>query len=74
LLEAAGFVDVEHAQWPLPLAFAPWVERMRTPPERTSVIRALQNAAPREVQEALAFEFDGSFIVQTGLFWARPAD
>ena len=74
LLEAAGFVGVEHAQWPLPLAFAPWVERMRTPPERTSAIRALQNAAPREVQEALAFEFDGSFIVHTGLFWARPAD
>jgi ubiquinone/menaquinone biosynthesis C-methylase UbiE len=74
LLEAAGFVDVEHAQWPLRLTFAAWVERMRTSPERTSIIRALQNEAPREVQEALAFEPDGSFAVRTGLFWARRAD
>jgi ubiquinone/menaquinone biosynthesis C-methylase UbiE len=73
LLEAAGFVDIEHVQWPLPLAFAPWAERMRTPPGQISAIRALQNAAPREVQGALAFELDGSFVVQTGLFWARPA-
>ena len=65
LLGAAGFADIQHTQWPLRLAFAPWVERMRTPPERTSILRAMQNEAPREVQEALAFESDGSFTVRT---------
>lgn len=73
LLEAAGFSDVRRSEWPLRLAFSPWVERMRTPPQRISIIRALQDEAPREVHEALAFESDGSFTVRTGLFWARPA-
>jgi ubiquinone/menaquinone biosynthesis C-methylase UbiE len=72
LIEAAGFADIEHTEWPLRLEFAPWVERMRTSPDRTSMIRALQNDAPREVQEALAIEPDGSFVVKTGLFWTRP--
>jgi hypothetical protein len=46
---------------------------MRVSPERTSVIRAMQNEAPREVHDALAIESDGSFTVRTGLFWASPA-
>jgi ubiquinone/menaquinone biosynthesis C-methylase UbiE len=65
LLGAAGFTDIEHTEWPLPLEFAPWVERMRTSADRTAMVRKLQ--------EALAIEPDGSFIVKTGLFWARPA-
>ena len=73
LLGAAGFADIEHTEWPLRLEFAPWVDRMRTSPARTSMIRALQNDAPREVQEALAIEPDGSFVVRTGLFWSSPA-
>jgi hypothetical protein len=73
LLAAAGFTDIQHVQWPLRLAFTPWIERMRTPAERASIIRALQNEAPREVHQALAFESDGSFTVQTGLFWGRKA-
>jgi ubiquinone/menaquinone biosynthesis C-methylase UbiE len=73
LLGAAGFADVEHAEWPLRLEFAPWVERMRTSADRSSMIRALQIDAPREVQEALAIEPDGSFTVKTGLFWSSPA-
>jgi hypothetical protein len=44
---------------------------MRTPTERISTIRALQAAAPREVQQAMGFEPDGSFTVRNGLFWAR---
>jgi ubiquinone/menaquinone biosynthesis C-methylase UbiE len=73
LLGAAGFADIEHTEWPLRLEFAPWVERMRTPSDRISMIRALQDGAPREVQEALAIEPDGSFVVTTGLFWSRAA-
>jgi hypothetical protein len=73
LLAAAGFADIEYTEWPLRLEFASWVARMRTSPDRTSMIRALQNEAPREVQEGLAIEPDGSFVVKTGLFWSRPA-
>lgn len=73
LLGAAGFADSQSQAWPIRLAFSPWVERMRTPEQNVSVIRALQTAAPREVQEALAFEPDGSFAIQTGLFWTRRA-
>ncbi len=73
LLAAAGFTDIRQEEWPLRLAFASWAERMRTSAERASIIRTLQNEAPREVRDALAFEPDGSFTVRTGLFWARPA-
>jgi ubiquinone/menaquinone biosynthesis C-methylase UbiE len=71
LLEAAGFLDIEHTQWPLRLEFASWVERMRTPPARVAVIRELQQGAAREVQDALAYEADGSFTFRVGSFWAR---
>lgn len=72
-LETARF-DLEHCQlWPTRIEAAPWVERMRTPPESVAAIRRLQADAPSEVTRALAFEPDGSFTVQTGLFWARKA-
>ncbi len=70
LLEAGGFPDTLQQQWPLRLDFASWVARMQTPASRVSVIREVQQSAPREVQDALAFEADGSFTVTTGLFWA----
>lgn len=37
------------------------------------MIREVQNDAPKEVQEALAIEPDGSFTFRTGLFWGRAA-
>lgn len=72
LLGASGLVEIEHRSWPLRLEFKSWTERMRTTADRVAMIRALQRDAPREVQEALACEADGSFTVQVGLFWARP--
>ncbi|MEO8297825.1 MAG: class I SAM-dependent methyltransferase [Burkholderiales bacterium] len=71
LLAEAGFSAIEHQHWPLRLEFTTWVQRMRTPAARVAMIRALQVDAPLEVQQALAFEPDGSFSVRTGLFWAR---
>jgi len=73
LIEGAGFLDIQHAQWPLRLEFASWVERMRPPPGNVAVIRELQQGAAREVQDALALETDGSFNIQVGSFWARKA-
>ncbi|HEV7135611.1 MAG TPA: methyltransferase domain-containing protein [Steroidobacteraceae bacterium] len=74
LLQAAGLVELECAEWPTRLEFASWGERMRTPADRIAVIRSLQEGAPREVREALAIEPDGSFTIRTGLFWlCKPA-
>lgn len=71
LLHAAGLVELEHAEWPIRLEFASWVARMRTPADRVAVIRSLQDGAPQEVRQALDIEADGSFTIQTGLFWLR---
>jgi ubiquinone/menaquinone biosynthesis C-methylase UbiE len=71
LLQSAGLTELEHAQWPTRLEFASWVERMRTPADRVAVIRSLQEGAPQEVRQALQIEADGSFTIQTGLFWFR---
>lgn len=71
LLQAAGLTELEHAEWPTRLEFASWVERMRTPADRVAVIRSLQEGAPQEVRQALQIAADGSFTIQTGLFWFR---
>lgn len=73
LFRAAGLLEVEYAEWPTRLDFASWIERMRTPAERAAVIRSLQEGSPREVQQALRIEADGSFTIRTGLFWLRKA-
>ncbi len=73
LLHSVGLEEVEHREWPTRLEFSSWVARMRTPADRVAAIRTLQEAAPREVREALAIEPDGSFILRTGLFWLRGA-
>lgn len=73
LLQQCGFCDVEHYSWSTRIEFAPWIERMRTPPALVTAIRMLQEGAPAEVQRALKIEADGSFTGQTGLFWGRPA-
>ena len=66
-----GFELLEHSFWPVRLDFATWVARMRTPAEKVSIIRTLQSEAPLEVREALAIEQDGSFSIQTGLWWGK---
>ena len=71
LLRTAGLVELDRAEWPIRLEFASWVARMRTPADRAAVIRSLQEGAPREVRQALRVEADGSFAIQTGLFWLR---
>ncbi|HEX4268760.1 MAG TPA: class I SAM-dependent methyltransferase [Steroidobacteraceae bacterium] len=71
LLQSAGLLELERADWPTRLEFLPWVERMHTPADRVAVIRSLQEGAPREVREGLAIEADGAFTIRTGLFWLR---
>lgn len=71
MFAAAGIELIEHAAWPTRMEFVSWVERMRTPPNKIAMIRSLQIQAPQEVRDALAIEDDGSFTLQTGLFWGR---
>lgn len=71
LIPQAGFEILEQADFPIRLELKPWVERMRTAPERVTAIRALQGLAPAEVRQGLKLEADGSFTARTGLFWAR---
>lgn len=73
LLESAGLAEEEYREWPTRLEFSSWIARMRTAADRVAAIRGLQQAAPREVREALAIEADGSFTIRTGLFWLRKA-
>ena len=47
----------------LRLAFAPWIERMRTPEAQAAAIRTLQRDAPDVVAEHFALAADGGFSV-----------
>jgi ubiquinone/menaquinone biosynthesis C-methylase UbiE len=61
----AGFASVRfEKQWPLPIDFASWIARMRTPPERVAAIQAIWKAAPDEVRRSFAVQPDGSFTLQ----------
>ncbi|MEC5388005.1 class I SAM-dependent methyltransferase [Uliginosibacterium sp. H3] len=71
LLQGADLELLAYEQWPLRLEFASWVARLRTPEQNVAMIRRLQTEAPREVQEGLRIEADGSFTAHTGLYWAR---
>ncbi len=67
MLEDAGFAPEELGQWPLRLPFASWTERMRTPEATAVQIRALFEAAPASVREALAIVADGTFTCPVAL-------
>ncbi len=73
LLRSVDFAQVEYREWPTRLEFPSWVARMRTPADRITAIRGLQEAAPLEVRDGLQIEADGSFTIRTGLFWLRAA-
>jgi len=71
LLQSNGFKLQQHQYWPIYLEFTSWVQRMRTSALRIEMLRALQTESPQEVRDALSIKADGSFNLQTGLFWAR---
>ncbi len=51
--------------WRVRMDYPVWIARMRTPDENSCAIRAIQEAAPVEVQEHFAIEPDGSFMLDT---------
>ncbi len=60
----AGLTAAFRKQWPLPIEFSGWIERMRTPPARVAAIHAIWNTAPDEVRNYFEVQPDGSFILQ----------
>jgi ubiquinone/menaquinone biosynthesis C-methylase UbiE len=70
-IASAGFTLRDERRWPLPLEFASWVTRSRTPPLMVDALRHLLEHAPGTVRERLAVQPDGSFSSVTGLFEAR---
>jgi SAM-dependent methyltransferase len=72
LFREAGFSATLRKQWPVPIEFSGWIERMRTPPERVAAIHAVWRAAPDEVRAFFGVQADGSFTLQKILIAARP--
>jgi ubiquinone/menaquinone biosynthesis C-methylase UbiE len=70
-LEDAGFMLLRSESWSTRIDFGAWIERMRTPPAAAEAIRRMQQLSPAEVVRDLRLEPDGSFTMQTGLFWCR---
>lgn len=67
-LARAGFTIRGLAMHGLPMAFASWIARMRTPEPNVAAIRALQVGASQEVRDAFAIADDGSFTIQVATF------
>jgi len=70
----AGLVTQGMTARRLPLEFTSWVERMRTPPELVTALRAMTDIAPAPVRRHFAIQPDGSFTSDTlTLVAVRPA-
>jgi ubiquinone/menaquinone biosynthesis C-methylase UbiE len=68
----AGFTSATlQKQWPLPIEFSSWIERMRTPPERVAAIHSIWNTAPDEVRRYFDVKPDCSFTLQKILIAAE---
>ena len=63
LFTAAGCSASVRGRWRVPIEFASWVARMRTPAERVEAIRSLWRSAPDEVREYYGVQPDGSFML-----------
>lgn len=63
LFVGAGLEARVRERWRLPMAFASWVARMRTPAVRVEAIRDLWRAAPDEVKAYFDVKPDGSFML-----------
>ncbi|WP_449470596.1 class I SAM-dependent methyltransferase [Sphingobium chungangianum] len=67
-LERAGLHILGAAKHWLPMEFASWVARMKTPEANVAAIRALQSGATAAVREILDIAEDGSFRIEVAMF------
>lgn len=71
-LLAAGFRPATTTRGRLRIAFAPWLERMATPPDAIAAIREMMTTAPPAVAAHFALEADHSFTIDTMMIEADP--
>jgi SAM-dependent methyltransferase len=64
----AGFAVTGVTRRRLPLDFAAWVGRMRTPEVQVAAIRALQAAMSEPVRRHFEIAADGSFVIDQAVF------
>jgi len=64
-LEAAGFAIERETMRRLPLEFASWIARMKTPPSRAEVIRSLHAEMAGDVRAYFELTPAGDFTVDT---------
>lgn len=69
-LARAGLVPVATRQYRVPLDFASWVERMKTPKLQIEAIRALQSAVSSSITRYFDTKPDGGFTIDVALFEA----
>jgi SAM-dependent methyltransferase len=68
----AGFVVTGITRRPLPLEFAPWTQRQRTPEVMSSAIRALFAAVSEDVRRHFAIQPNGDFTIDQIVLELRP--
>ncbi len=68
----AGFKATGLTRRRLPLDYASWIARMRTPKVFADAIRALQAAVSDDVRRHFEVAEDGSFAIDTAVFTLRP--
>ncbi|MGH6989941.1 MAG: class I SAM-dependent methyltransferase [Stellaceae bacterium] len=71
-LAAAGFGITAVTPRRVPIAFGPWIERMRTPTIQADAIRALQGRMSAAVVAHFAIAADGSFELDAAMIEAVP--
>ena len=72
-LQAAGFAIQQLQRFRLRIDFAPWIERMQTPPEQAAAIRALQRQAPAPVVRHFEIAEDGTYSLDVAGFAVQSA-
>jgi len=70
-LDQHGFEVMRHEVHPVHIEFSSWIARMATPGQHADMIRTFQSHSPAEVRDAMQIESDGSFTMQTGLWFAH---
>jgi SAM-dependent methyltransferase len=67
MLSTAGFGAATARCYRVVLGFQPWIERMNTPADHVTSIRALQSSAPADVIRHFDIQRDGTFTVDSML-------
>ncbi|MHB0920316.1 MAG: class I SAM-dependent methyltransferase [Thiomonas delicata] len=72
MLQAAGFAAPASDSWTLPMEFAGWTARMRTPALRADAVRDVLAHAAQEARQHFDVKPDGSFRLDVAWLQARP--